>query len=495
MDRRHLDDQILTQDDCYKSCRLVCSDAIITTDVRGILNSYNQGAQELFGYSAADVIGKPLCKLLKGGDEEGRRIQRLLEERDEVRLFDSEVIGKNQRNIPVRVSACLLRDASGGSNGMIAIWHDLRPLRHLEAEIQQRDQFLASIVRNSADAIFTLDRQERVTSWNKGAEDVFGYTEEEMLGQTLEVLIPQELVEERELEKISQIARREGFLRSYRTRRIAKDGQLLDVIFTRTAIRDQEGNLLGFSSVVKDVTQQRLIERHLAQMEKLSAIGEVAAGLAHEIKNPLAGIKGAIEIIRDGLPEDQPNKMILGEVLTEVARIDRIVMDLLSYSKPRKPDFVKTDLLAIIRQVISFVQNVADAKGICLALHEDGEIQPITGDENELKQLFMNLILNSVEVLTNKGRVSITVKETSDSTLSVEVADNGPGIPRDQLDKIFQPFFTTKKHGTGLGLATCKRVVLDHGGEIRAESEIGKGTCFRIDFPLSFMVPTSLSLR
>jgi two-component system sporulation sensor kinase A len=354
---------------------------------------------------------------------------------------------------------------------------------------------LASIVRNSADAIFTLDRQERVTSWNKGAEGVFGYTEEEMLGQTLEVLIPQELVEQRELEKISQIARREGFLRSYRTRRIAKDGQLLDVIFTRTAIRDQEGNLLGFSSVVKDVTQQRLIERHLAQMEKLSAIGEMAAGLAHEIKNPLAGIKGAIEIIRDGLPEDQPNKMILGEVLTEVARIDRIVMDLLSYSKPRKPDFLKTDLLAIIRQVISFVQNVADAKGICLALHEEGEIQPIMGDENELKQLFMNLILNSVEVLTNKGQVSITVKETSDSTLSVEVADNGPGIPRDQLDKIFQPFFTTKKHGTGLGLATCKRVVLDHGGEIRVESEIGKGTSFRIDFPLSFMVPTPLSLR
>jgi hypothetical protein len=220
-------------------------------------------------------------------------------------------------------------------------------------------------------------------------------------------------------------------------------------------------------------------------MEKLSAIGEVAAGLAHEIKNPLAGIKGAIEIIRDGMPEDDSHRMILAEVLSEVNRIDRSVINLLSYSKPKKPDFVKTDLVSLIRDVISFLRKMADSKGILLKLHSSTEIPPITADENDLRQLFMNLIINSIEAMETHGQVCINLKVNADSKLRVEVSDNGPGVPHDKLGKIFQPFYTSKKQGTGLGLATCKRIVLDHGGEIRVESEWGKGTTFLVDLPLS----------
>src|SRR5262249_41769820 len=227
-------------------------------------------------------------------------------------------------------------------------------------------------------------------------------------------------------------------------------------------------------------------------MEKLSAIGELSAGLAHEIKNPLAGIKGAIEIIRDGLANDHPNRMILGEVLAEVTRIDRIVMDLLSYSKPRKSDFATLDLVALIRQVIALLENLAQTKEIQLTLKSKNEMTLLLADENELKQLFMNLLLNSIEATPKGGSVEVSLEEVSDSKLCVSVSDNGSGIPPERLSKIFQPFFTTKKAGTGLGLATCKRIVLDHGGEIRVESEVGKGTRFRIDFPSSRVVPMSL---
>ena len=170
------------------------------------------------------------------------------------------------------------------------------------------------------------------------------------------------------MEKISEIARTEGFLRSYQTQRLTKDGQLIDVLFTRTAIKDNHGNLIGFSSVLKNVTEQKLIDRHLAQMEKLSALGEMAAGLAHEIKNPLAGIKGAIEIIRDGMPEDDPHRMILA--------------------------------------------------GILLKLHSSTEIPPITADENDLRQLFMNLIINSIEAMETHGQVCINLKVNADSKLT-----------------------------------------------------------------------------
>ena len=484
--------QSLSQEECYQSCRIVCNEAILTTDSGGFLSSYSEGIQSLLGYLPAEIIGKPLQDILKGGNQEVSRIRTQLETQKEVSLFDTELIAKDQSIIPVSFSASLLRDGQGMMQGMIAICHDRTQVHRLEGELLQKDQFFTSIVRNSADAILTLDSNERITSWNKGAEEVFGYSEVEMLGRSLEVLVPEDLKEQKELEGISSATRLEGYLRSYQTRRITKDGRLIDVIFTRTAIRDGNGNVIGFSSVIKDVTGQKLMERHLAQMEKLSAIGELSAGLAHEIKNPLAGIKGAIEIIRDGLTGDHPNRLILGDVLTEVTRIDRIVMNLLSYAKPRKPEFTTLDLVALVKQVIALLDSLADAKKIQLALNSKSETALLYADENGLKQLFMNLLLNSIEATPRGGRVEVLIEEVPDSKINIWVSDNGSGISSEKLSKIFQPFFTTKKAGTGLGLATCKRIVSDHGGEIRVESELKKGTRFSIEFPLNRAMPMTL---
>jgi PAS domain S-box-containing protein len=410
----------------------------------------------------------------------------------DVQEIESVMLGKSGNEIPVLMSASFLKEQDGRRSGLIALCHDLTPIRELKTAIEQRDRFFASILRNSADAIFTLDAEEKITSWNKGAEAIFGYTEEEMLGKSLEVLMPEPLKEEKELEKISAVAQAEGFLRSYQTQRLTKDGETIDVLFTRTAIRDAQGQLIGYSSVLKNITEQKLLDRHLSQMEKLSAIGELAAGLAHEIKNPLAGIKGAIEIIRDSLAPEHAHSQILGEVLSEVSRIDRSVVNLLSYSKPRKPDFHKVDLVNLVENVISFLKKVADSKDICLHVVIPSEVPHLTGDENELKQLFMNLILNSLEAIQEKGNVWVKVKSPFDSMVNIVVADDGPGIPSEQVGKIFQPFFTSKKNGTGLGLATCKRIVANHDGFIRVQSRPGEGTRFTIDLPLNSRVPMSL---
>lgn len=474
-----------SEDTCLQNCRVVCVDeAIFSVDSEGLLNSFNPGAQALLGYSVGEVLGKPFRELLHDGEEELGRMLAALKDRDGVHHFETLLRGKESREIPVRLAVSAVSSNHGKRVGMIILCHDLSKIRELETVIQEKEQFFSSILRNSADAIFTLDAGERITSWNKGAEAIFGYTEEDMLGQPLDILLPPYLRERKELEQISKISRNEGFLRSYQTQRLTKDGQLIDVIFTRTAIKDSDGRLIGFSSVLKDVTEQRLLDRHLAQMEKLSAIGELTAGLAHEIKNPLAGIKGAIEIIRDSLPENHVHRAILVEVLSEVRRIDRSVMNLLSFSKPRNPDFVRTDLVELFKEVLSFLKKLADSKRISLRLQHTGSIPFLIGDENELKQLFMNLILNSIEAIEMDGSVTVKIKSLSDSKIHVEVTDDGPGISKDKLNKVFHPFFTTKKHGTGLGLATCKRIVLNHGGQITVESEPDKGACFIIELPL-----------
>jgi len=480
------------KDHCYQHCRMVCNEAIFTVGRDWRVSSFSEGAQRLFGYSVAEVTGLPLDLLLKDRTTELIRIKQFLEAGGDAQEFESVMLGKGGSEIHVRMSASLLQESDGRLNGLVALCHDLTPIRQLKTEIEQRDWFFASILRNSADAIFTLDSEEKITSWNKGAEAIFGYSEKEMLGKSLEVLMPDHLKEEKELEKISVTARVEGFLRSYQTQRITKDGETIDVLFTRTAIRDAQGQLIGYSSVLKDITEQKLLDRHLAQMEKLSAIGELAAGLAHEIKNPLAGIKGAIEIIRDSLAPEHAHSQILGEVLSEVSRIDRSVVNLLSYSKPRKPDLHKVDLLNLIENVISFLKKVADSKSICLHVAVPSEVPQLTGDENELKQLFMNLILNSLEAIQEEGNVWVKITSPFDSRVSVEVTDDGPGIPSEQLGKIFQPFFTSKKNGTGLGLATCKRIVANHGGLIQVQSKVGEGTRFTIDLALNSGVPMSL---
>ena len=483
-----------SEDICQENCRVVCLDeAIFSLDAEGLLNSLNPRAQELLGYSVAEILGKPFRELLPEGEEEMQRISTALKDRQGVYHFETLLRGKESREIPVKLSVSVVPSNHGQREGMVILCHDLSRIRELETVIREKEQFFASILRNSVDAIFTLDSQERITTWNKGAEAIFGYSEEEMLGQSLDILLPPHLSERKELEQISRISRNEGFLRSYQTQRLTKDRQLIDVIFTRTAIKDPEGKLIGFSSVLKDVTEQKLMDRHLSQMEKLSAIGELTAGLAHEIKNPLAGIKGAIEIICDSLPEDHPHRAILVEVLSEVRRIDRSVMNLLSFSKPGNPDFVRTDLVELFKEILSFLKKLADSKKISLRLKHLGSIPFLIGDENELKQLFMNLILNSIEAIETNGVVTVKVKSLGDSKIQVEVADDGPGIPKDKLGKIFHPFFTTKKHGTGLGLATCKRIVLNHGGQIMVESEPDKGARFIIELPLIPVFHPSLS--
>ncbi|MEW5976179.1 MAG: PAS domain S-box protein [Acidobacteriota bacterium] len=478
---------------CERSCRNVCTEAVLAADTRGLLTSMNSGAALLLGVSSDEVLGKPFHVLLAGGPDEEARIRSRLAEGRPVEILETSLVSNKRGVFPVRMAASELRTDEGDPAGLIAICHDISDLKNLETELQQKDQFFASIVRNSGDAILTLDANERITSWNKGAEDMFGYTESEMLGQSFEILMPPRLKEQKELERISEIVRATGVLRSYRTQRVNKQGQLLEVMFTRTAILDGQGRMVGFCSVIKDVTEQLLVDRHLAQMEKLSAIGELSAGLAHEIKNPLAGIKGAIEIIRDGMDEKDPNRMILTEVLAEVGRIDRTVMSLLSFSRPRMGEFTQLDLVAIIAGVASFLHKVRDAQRVVFRFDHPEELPRITGDEHEIRQLFMNLFLNAIEVMPEGGRLSVRVECLPSSTLRVVVQDEGPGIPQENLPRVFKPFFTTKSQGTGLGLATCKRIVNHHGGDIRVFSKVGKGTRFVIDLPLNWTVPMSLS--
>jgi PAS domain S-box-containing protein len=460
-------------------------DAVITTDAKGMITSCSQGASEVLGISRAEAIGKNVGTFYVGGDSEVRSIFKRLREQPRFRHYLTELISPSGQKTPIALSASAIRDGAGGLRGMIGVAHNLTEIRRLEDELAKKNRFMANILRDSADAIITMDPDGIVTSWNKGAEGIFGYLANEMIGRSIEILIPPELREARELEWISRRFRAQGAVRSHATERITKDGRRIQVIFTRTAIYDDSGRLVGSSSVVKDVTSVRSLEKQLAQTEHLATLGELSAGLAHEIKNPLAGIKGAIDVIRDSLSDSDPHREILGDVIYEVNRINKIVQDLLSYAKPKPACHSTVDLPALVQRIVTMAQAISKRESLLIEVKQLGEIPEFTGDETQLEQAIMNLVLNAQSALPSGGHIEIVLSYDPDVALvSIEVTDDGIGIPKELLKRIFQPFFTTRTDGTGLGLAICLKNVQYHGGNIEVQSKVGQGTTFFITIPL-----------
>lgn len=461
-------------------------DAIITTDARGHVTSCSQGASEMLGIPPSETIGKQISSFHLGGKGEIRSMMERLKQQGRFRNYFTEVLSVTGRKTPVALSASAIQDRSNRIIGAIAVAHDLTEIHRLEDELAKQNRFMANILRDSADAIITMNPDDIVTSWNKGAEGIFGYHASEMIGKSISMIVPPELQESRELESIAFKFRTRGAVPSYQTERVTKDGRRIQVIFTRTAIRDDSGNIVGSSSVVKDVTSFRSLEKQLADAEHLATLGELSAGLAHEIKNPLAGIKGAIDVIRDSLPEDNKHRVILGDVIHEVNRIDKIVRDLLNYAKPRPPSHSAIDLSELSQRIIAIARTTSKRNLIPIRLVQLNAIPPFTGDETQIEQILLNLLLNAQNAMPSSGgNIKVSLDYDSDAfVIYINVTDDGPGIPEDIQKRIFQPFFTTRTDGAGLGLATCLKNVQYHGGSIEVRSTVGVGTEFKVTLPL-----------
>jgi two-component system nitrogen regulation sensor histidine kinase GlnL len=255
------------------------------------------------------------------------------------------------------------------------------------------------------------------------------------------------------------------------------------------------GERLGTIVVLRDLSNIRELEGALRQGDRLSVLGTLAAGLAHEIKNPLGGIKGAAQLLERELPEGSEQRDYIRVMLKEVQRVNRIVEELLQLVSPRKLEPAPVNLHRILGDIVLLQKGAAAGKRITFQQQFDPSIPPILADEALLVQLFLNLVKNALEAVEEDGLVRVSSRVVAEYSLTqkgerrsrmvaVEVADNGPGISPEQLENLFTPFYTTKSKGTGLGLAICQKIVADHRGLIKVESEPGTGTTFTVMLPL-----------
>jgi signal transduction histidine kinase len=252
---------------------------------------------------------------------------------------------------------------------------------------------------------------------------------------------------------------------------------------------DEIGDLgRNFNRMVEQLRQNREeIERlHRTQMsraEHLSTLGELATGLAHEIRNPLAGIAGVIEIIGRDLPPTSPARSVVKEVRQEITQINRIVSDLLETARPRPPQSRPGNLNTTVEHAVMLARQQALSKPIAIELKKDPTLPEVEHDSDQIHQVLLNLLLNSIQAIEGKGSISVQLERKGDAALVI-VSDTGRGIPPENLPNIFRPFFTTKGNGTGLGLSLARRIVEEHHGRIEVTSSVGKGTKFVVSLPL-----------
>jgi len=256
---------------------------------------------------------------------------------------------------------------------------------------------------------------------------------------------------------------------------------------------DEVGRLmLGFNAMVSNLerAQSELQNMHSQQMERadrLASIGEMSAGLAHEIKNPLAGISGAISVLSDDYADQDPRREIFNQIQDQVRRLDKTINDLLYFGRPGDPEFSYADINSLLRQTLLFVSQHSEARNIGRVEELSPELPPVWIDQKQVQQVLLNICINALQAMDGSGTLSVqtkTVKHGDKSWVRAEIRDNGPGISLAVQKQIFTPFFTTKTRGTGLGLSICRQLMENNGGNLQVESQLGRGSCFILHFPV-----------
>ncbi len=356
-------------------------------------------------------------------------------------------------------------------------------LRTLGHRLGSADLSLDEIVEDSSDAILLLDNDDRIRFWNGGAERLFGYQRDEVLGRHAEFLLPADLQQADELRRLQQKTIADGVVRSHVTRRLRKDGQELWVSLHRAVLHDSAGQVVGSSATLRDISRLRRTEEELTRARGLALIGQMAAKVAHEVKNPLAGIYAAVQLLGRDMPVTDPRRAVLDTVGAEIRRLDETVQELLRFARPAPAHLRRGDLRTFVQSLVESLAHHPDvARHRVEVAIEDGEM--VSFDARLLGQTLTNLILNAGQAIEQDGGLIRVAAQQDEAELRLEVADSGPGIPPDRFEAIFEPFETTKVRGTGLGLAIARQGVEAHGGTLTARNAQCGGAVFTLRIPL-----------
>ena len=342
-------------------------------------------------------------------------------------------------------------------------------LEERDAVLSDLKAFSRDVIESMPSGILTTDLDNRIISFNSSAQEITKFGLNDVIGKKPEEIFPFLVNFKEPFDRI------EGD--------IQKDGKTFPIGMRLSTLKDSSGESIGLIGIFQDLTELKAMEAEVKRKEKWAFIGELSASIAHELRNPLASLKGSIEMLRaKNVPETQADRL-MGIALSEMDRLNGIVTDFLLYARPQELNKEKYDLNRSLQEIaILLKSSEASNNHVTISASLDGE-QVVRGDAKQLKQVFWNLGVNAVDAVSDGGVIDIYTTGNSNA-VEVVFKDSGNGISRDDIDKIFYPFFTTKEKGTGLGLSIAQKIIEEHGGKIEVESEgEGSGSMFKILLP------------
>lgn len=458
-------------------------DGIIVIDARGGIEAFNRGAERLFGYPESEVVGRNVSLLMPSPDHEahdGYLSKYLHTGAAKIIGIGREVVGRRRDGTTFPLHLSVGEMSVDGQRKFTGMVHDLSERVRLENELRTSEARWRAAVESAVDGIVVIDAHGRIEGFNPAAERLFGYREQELLGQNVNILMPSPYHEEHDTYLARHLAtgvqKIIGTGREVTGRRHDGSTFPLHLSVGKMTVNGE----IKFTGILHDLTSRVEIESRLREQAALARIGEMAAVVAHEVKNPLAGIRGAIQIIDTHLPAESSDHRVIGEIINRIDALNALMQDLLLFARPPQPRPSTVDLARLLESTVHLFSSDPTVKDVTVTVN--GSAPPIVADGELLKIVLVNLLVNAGHAMRGTGHIDISLS-THDQHCAITVADKGPGIPADIQPKIFVPFFTTKARGSGLGLSTAKRLVDAHGGRISVACPDTGGTVVTVELP------------
>ncbi len=454
------------------------ADMVWIKDTSGRILGANTATARHLGYTREELLGKRVYDFhFHPGDLERTKAweKTILGKGSDLHL----VTLRTRKGAPLEVElrASVLENPQ--ERGILVI---ARPLAD-DVKEQRLAKTLYEAFRRSNDVMFYCDRNGIILDINDAFARHYGWTRQEVIGRTPAILRSRHTSEE--VYKRMWAAILDPKKGSWRGEIInkAKDGREIPLILTITAVRDQKGEVMGYVSNATDLSEQVALQARVAHSEALATIGEMAAVVAHEIRNPLGSIVMAAKQLASGQLGKDDHRMVLQVLRGESQRLNEALTNFLSYARPREAKLQPQDLNAIVEEVVNIVKgNTELCREVRVTLRLDRKLKEFPMDPDQVRQVTWNIVLNALQSMDGRGVLSVETGRSHGHAF-FRVKDTGPGIAPEALKAIFKPFHTTKQQGTGLGLAIAERIITSHGGKIEVSSEPGRGAVFSVYLP------------
>ncbi|MFZ3170267.1 MAG: PAS domain S-box protein [Candidatus Methanoperedens sp.] len=476
----------------FRSVVQAANDAIISSKSNGNIISWNKCAETIFGYSEGEVLGKPLTILMPELLRyiHSRRLERLMsgESGYNEKMFESYGLKKDGSEFPIEISIASWKTEEG--TFYTGIVRDITERKRAQEKIRER----ASLLNITHDAIAVRDLEHRLTYWNKGAEGLYGWTEDEIKGKNANELLYKE--ESPDLMEAKKIVIERGKWTGELCQ-VTKDGKEIIVDSRWVLTYDRKGAPKSILIINTDITEKKKLEAQFLRAQRMDSLGTLAGGIAHDLNNILTPIMLSLQILKEECPDEDKRKMV--DILERnTMRGADLIKQVLLFARGAEGERRTVQVAYLISEIgkvtkETFPKSIEVRFSICTGLWE------VTGDATQLYQVLMNLCVNARDAMPEGGILEISAEnlfiDENHKRMNIEakvgpyivitVTDTGTGIPPEILDKVFEPFFTTKAHGkgTGLGLSTSIGIIRSHSGFIEVNSEVGKGTAFKVYLP------------